>query len=103
MPENSSSEDRVEEETSSEETRSPKSLESPYLEAYLFKGHGVTESMDEQLQPHAWTNAGHADSVCCLSAFDTRLSPRKYFVDNFTQMEAWVLVTLTPCDNENWG
>ena len=43
------------------------------------------------------------DPVCCLLAFGVKLCSRKYFIDNFTQMELWVMVTLTLWDNGNWG
>lgn len=63
-------------------------LESPHLEAALSKGYGETRSMDGSVT--RWADAGHTDHVCYLLVLGARLSPRKCFVNYFTQIESWV-------------
>lgn len=73
----------------------------PGLEANMLKGHGVTEAVAEQLPSGGYVSAGHGT----LSAACWRLvpdSPGKCSVHHFTQMEVWVLVTLTACDDGRW-
>lgn len=73
----------------------------PGLEVNMLKGHGVTEAVAEQLRLGGWVSAGHGT----LSAACWRLvpdSPRKCSVGHFTQMEVWVMVTLTARDDGHW-